>query len=160
MMTLLAIFHIIFAFLLIGLVLLQDPKSSGTGGVFGAGGSNTLLGATGGANFLEKLTRYSAIFFGITCLSMTIWLRPSVGSVLDAGLGSNKTAAPISAPVSAAAPASNQSAPAAPATTAPAAPTTWPAFILDFRHRPRSSRFGAGHVLGPSSSTCAFTRRT
>jgi preprotein translocase subunit SecG len=111
MMTLLAVVHLIFALLLIALVLLQDPKSSGTGGVFGSGGSNTVLGATGGANFLEKLTRYSAVIFGITCMTMTIMSQPSGGSVLDSG---------ASRPAAATAPA--QRAPTPPATSGSSAP--------------------------------------
>ena len=49
MMTILAIVHVIFCLLLIALVLLQDPKNSGAGGMFGGGGTNTVLGSTGGA---------------------------------------------------------------------------------------------------------------
>jgi preprotein translocase subunit SecG len=68
MVTVIALIHIIVCFLLIALVLLQDPKSSGGGSVFGGGGSNSLLGATGAVTFLTRITRYSAIIFGITCL--------------------------------------------------------------------------------------------
>ena len=99
MMTLLAICHIIFALLLISLVLLQDPKNAG-GGLFSGGGSNSLLGSTGGATFLTRLTRYTATAFGVTCLVMTIVTRPSVGSVLDADANPpplNNTTAPAPA---------------------------------------------------------------
>lgn len=121
MMTLLAICHIIFALLLICLVLLQDPKNAGAGGMFGGGGSNSLLGSTGGATFLTRLTRYSAVAFGITCLVMTIMSRPNVGSVLDADMNPpplNNTTAP--------APAEQQGAPAAPDIPASAAPAIPP----------------------------------
>jgi preprotein translocase subunit SecG len=121
MMTVLAIAHIIFAFLLICLVLLQDPKNAGAGGMFGGGGSNSLLGSTGGATFLTRLTRYSAIAFGITCLVMTILTRPNTGSVLDADANPpplNNTTAP--------APAEQQGAPAAPAVPGAAAPAIPP----------------------------------
>ncbi len=116
-MTLLAVCHIIFAILLICLVLLQDPKNAGAGGMFGGGGSNSLLGSTGGATFLTRLTRYSAMAFGITCLVMTIMSRPNVGSVLDADMNPpplNNTTAP--------APAEQQGAPAAPNVPGAAAP--------------------------------------
>jgi preprotein translocase subunit SecG len=68
MISVIAGIHLLFCFLLIALVLLQDPKSAGGGGMFGGGGSNSLLGATGAVTFLTRLTRYSAIIFGITCL--------------------------------------------------------------------------------------------
>lgn len=120
-MTLLAVCHIIFAILLICLVLLQDPKNAGAGGMFGGGGSNSLMGATGGATFLTRLTRYSAVAFGITCLVMTILSRPNTGSVLDADMNPppiNNTTAP--------APAEQQGAPAAPDIPNAASPETAP----------------------------------
>lgn len=120
MMTLLAICHIIFALLLICLVLLQDPKNAG-GGLFSGGGSNSILGSTGGATFLTRLTQYTAILFGITCLVMTIVTRPNVGSVLDADSNPpplNNTTAP--------APAEQQGAPAAPSVPGAAAPAIPP----------------------------------
>lgn len=83
MLALLAVVHIILAVLLICLVLLQDPKNA-NGGLFGGAGSNSVLGSTGGATFLTKLTQWTAIAFGVTCLVMTIVTRPNMGSVLDA----------------------------------------------------------------------------
>lgn len=89
--------------------------------MFGGGGSNSLLGSTGGATFLTRLTRYSAIAFGITCLVMTIMSRPNTGSVLDATMNPpplNNTTAP--------APAEQQGAPAAPDVPGAAAPAIPP----------------------------------
>ena len=114
MMTVIAIVHIIFCLLLIALVLLQDPKSSGGGAMFGGGGSNSVLGATGAESFLTRLTRYSAIIFGICCLLLTILSRPNSGSVIDSVAPTAKTAPAV--PVDAA--------PAAAAPVAPVAPTT------------------------------------
>ncbi|MEK7358191.1 MAG: preprotein translocase subunit SecG [Bdellovibrionota bacterium] len=84
MLTVVTIVHVIFCLLLIALVLLQDPKSAGTGGVFGGGGSNSLLGATGAVTFLTRLTRYSAIIFGITSLVLSLLSKPNTSSVIDA----------------------------------------------------------------------------
>lgn len=86
MMTLIAIVHVLFCLLLIALVLLQDPKSSGGGAMFGGSGQNSVLGATGAETFLTRLTRYSAIIFGVTCLLLTIMSRPNSGSVIDSVL--------------------------------------------------------------------------
>ncbi len=83
MMTVIAIIHVVVCLLLIALVLLQDPKNSGAGGVFGGGGTSSLLGATGAVTFLTRLTRYSAIVFGVTCLVLTLLSRPDSGSVID-----------------------------------------------------------------------------
>ncbi len=111
MMNVVAIVHLLFCISLIALVLLQDPKSSG-GGMFGGsgGGANTLLGATGAASFLEKLTRYSAVFFGVTCMILTLMSRPEQGSVLDSTPAKASTNTPVNAagpagPLTAASPA-------------------------------------------------------
>jgi len=111
MMNVVAIVHLLFCLSLISLVLLQDPKSSG-GGMFGGsgGGANTILGATGAASFLEKLTRYSAVFFGVTCLILTLMSRPEQGSVLDSTPAKASTSTPVNAagpagPLTAASPA-------------------------------------------------------
>lgn len=125
MLTFIAVVHVIVCILLISLVLLQDPKSSGGGAMFGGGSSNSLLGATGAVTFLTRLTRYSAIIFGITCLILTILSRPKSGSVFDTTPVTGT--APISVPANSSAPAAPESAPAsAPEAAAnkPAAPTS------------------------------------
>ena len=124
MMTVVAIVHIIFCLLLISIVLLQDPKSSGGGGgMFGGGSANSLLGATGGATFLTRITRYSAIVFGITCLTLTLLSRPETGSVIDTSpVRTTSPTAPFEKP---AAPDSNHVIPKAPGQpSAAAGPTT------------------------------------
>ncbi len=82
MLTFLVAVHLIVCFLLISLVLLQDPKGGAAGGIFG-GSSNSLLGATGATSFLTKLTRGVAITFGVLCLLMVWTLKRNTGSVLD-----------------------------------------------------------------------------
>lgn len=83
MMILVTLVHVIVCLLLIGVVLLQDPKNAGAGGMFGGGGSNSVLGSTGAVTFLTKLTQWSAITFGVTCIILTLMSRPQSGSVLD-----------------------------------------------------------------------------
>jgi len=87
MVSVLSFIHIILCILVIILVLIQDPKGAGVGGMFGGGGgSDSLFGATGAPSFLAKLTRYVAILFAVSCLLMTIAiLRDNVGGggVLD-----------------------------------------------------------------------------
>lgn len=82
MLTFIAVIHVLVCIILVGLVLLQDPKG-GAGSMFGGGSSNTLFGTTGAVTFLTRLTRYSAVIFGVTCLILTLLSRPKTGSVLD-----------------------------------------------------------------------------
>jgi preprotein translocase subunit SecG len=106
MLLFITIVHFIVAVLLILLVLIQDSKG---GGVFGMGstGSNQVFSATGAANFLVKATRFLAIMFAVTCLSLTyITAKKKSGSLVDDYV-------PPAAPA----------APAAPATPPAAAPT-------------------------------------
>lgn len=82
MVTLLVVLHIVAALILIALVLLQDSKSDGLGGAFGGGGSNSILGATGGATLAQKLTRGMAVVFAITSISLTVTSKQNK-SVVD-----------------------------------------------------------------------------
>ena len=50
--TLAVVFHVLFAFAIIGLVLLQRGKGADAGAGFGAGASGTVFGARGSASFL------------------------------------------------------------------------------------------------------------
>jgi preprotein translocase subunit SecG len=70
MLEILSIVHVVIAVLLIIFVLLQDAKG-GAMGVFGGGGSQSMFGSSGGADFLVKVTRIIAIIFGLTCLALT-----------------------------------------------------------------------------------------
>jgi len=72
METFIAVVHVLTALALIALVLLQDSKSDGLGGAFGGGGSNSILGATGGATLAQKITRGAAIIFALTSIGLTM----------------------------------------------------------------------------------------
>lgn len=113
METLVAVIHILVALILVGLVLIQDSKGGGALGI-GGGGSNSLLGATGAQTLAARMTRWMAVLFAITSISLTYFSGQKGRSVLDAG-------APVSGPVIP--PASGApGAPGVPATaTAPAA---------------------------------------
>lgn len=113
METLVAVIHIVTAFVLILLILLQDSKSGSLGGAFGGGGSNSVLGATGATTLAQKMTRGAAVIFAVTSILLTVYSSRGNRSVLDS-LGASAPAA--TAPAPAAPPA--DSAPAA--TSAPA----------------------------------------
>ena len=110
-MTLILVVQMLSALGMIGLVLLQHGKGADMGAAFGSGGSGSLFGASGSANFLSRTTAILATVFFVCTLALAYFgnLRPaSSGSVLEG--------AAVVAP--AAAPAAAESAPAAPATGA------------------------------------------
>ncbi|MCC7405194.1 MAG: preprotein translocase subunit SecG [Bdellovibrionales bacterium] len=123
MLTFVTIIHLFIALVLIVFVLLQDSKGGGAAGVFGGGGgSNTLFGATGGADFLTKVTRYTAIGFAITSLLLAYWTSKPQTSLMDDYVPPAATeSAPAAAPTEAA-PAETAPVNSAPATPAPAEP--------------------------------------
>lgn len=83
MLAFITIVHLFIALVLIIFVLLQDSKG-GAAGVFGGGsGSNSLFGSTGGADFLTKMTRYTAIMFAVTCLGLAYLTSKPQKSLMD-----------------------------------------------------------------------------
>ena len=68
--TLVIVFHIIAALVIIGLVLLQHGKGADMGASFGGGSAGSLFGATGSANFLSRTTAVVATIFFLTSLGM------------------------------------------------------------------------------------------
>lgn len=117
MMTFVAVVHILIALLLITLVLLQDSKGGGASGVLGGAGANSLLGATGATTLLEKLTRYMAIGFAITCILLTVMSAQKNASVLDSYVAPPAAPAPASPNAAPAAPGASGSTQAAPSGT-------------------------------------------
>jgi preprotein translocase subunit SecG len=112
------------AIAMIGLILVQHGKGADMGAAFGSGGSGSLFGASGSANFMSRATSGLAAVFFVCTMALSYFgnLRPtSSGSVLD---GAAVVAPVPTVPVAPAGPAAqipdNKSA-AAPA-VAPAAP--------------------------------------
>ncbi|MDP3169428.1 MAG: preprotein translocase subunit SecG [Polaromonas sp.] len=116
--------QMITALVMIGLILVQHGKGADMGAAFGSGGSGSLFGASGSANFLSRTTAVlAAVFFACT-LALAYYSNagPQTGSsVLE---GSTLTAPAPATPASGAAQIPGTTTPpAAPATTsAPAAP--------------------------------------
>ncbi len=67
MFTLLLVLHSILSLFLVGLVLIQQGKGADLGATL-SGGSNTLFGAAGAADFITKLTTSTAIAFMVTSI--------------------------------------------------------------------------------------------
>ena len=85
-MTLILTLHVLVALGIIFLVLLQHGKGADMGAAFGSGGSGSLFGASGSANFLSRTTAVLATVFFICTLALAYFgnLRPaSSGSVLE-----------------------------------------------------------------------------
>lgn len=120
-----AVVHILVALVLIALVLVQDSKSGSLGGAFGGGGSNSVFGATGATTLAQKMTRYTAVVFAITCIALSVFSSRSNKSILETMPISPSTApaAPTTAAPETSAPAADQKAPAAPAESKPAEQT-------------------------------------
>lgn len=103
------------ALAMIGLILVQHGKGADMGAAFGSGGSGSLFGASGSANFLSRTTAVLATVFFVCTLALAYFgnQRPaaSTGSVLE-------TVAPTAAPAVQVAPT-----PAAPASGAAQIPS-------------------------------------
>jgi preprotein translocase subunit SecG len=105
--TIILTVQMISAIAMIGLILVQHGKGADMGAAFGSGGSGSLFGASGSANFLSRTTAMLATVFFVCTLALAYFgnLRPSSsGSVLEGA--------------AAVAPAATASAPAAPASGA------------------------------------------
>ena len=86
MLTVLLAVQIISALGMIGLILVQHGKGADMGAAFGSGGSGSLFGASGSANFLSRTTGVLAALFFICTLALAYFgnARPtSSGSVLE-----------------------------------------------------------------------------
>ncbi|MCK4621227.1 MAG: preprotein translocase subunit SecG [Desulfuromonadales bacterium] len=101
MSSLLIILHVIVSIALIIIVLLQMGKGAEAGASFGAGASQTIFGASGGGNFMSKVTAGAAIIFMLTSLSLAYFYgSPSSQSVMPSTVAApaQSTPAPAAAP--------------------------------------------------------------
>ena len=123
---------------MIGLILIQHGKGADMGAAFGSGGSGSLFGASGSANFMSRATSILAAVFFVATLMLSYFgsvRSTSTGSVLEGAAVT--TPAPATAPVPAGpagqipgnTPASQAAAgtSSSPATTQTPAPTSVPA---------------------------------
>ncbi|MGI9134578.1 MAG: preprotein translocase subunit SecG [Rhodoferax sp.] len=85
-LTLILTVQMLSALGMIGLILVQHGKGADMGAAFGSGGSGSLFGASGSANFLSRTTAVLATVFFVCTLALAYFgnLRPaSSGSVLE-----------------------------------------------------------------------------
>jgi len=97
-LTLILVVQMLSALIMIGLILIQHGKGADMGAAFGSGGSGSLFGATGGANFLSRTTAVLAAVFFVCTLLLAYFsnVRPTApsGSVLE-GAAVTAPAAPV-----------------------------------------------------------------
>lgn len=62
--------HLVIAFILIVLVLLQHGKGADAGANFGGGSSQSVFGSSGSSGFLLKVTSVVAVIFFVTSLTL------------------------------------------------------------------------------------------
>jgi preprotein translocase subunit SecG len=91
---------------MVGLILVQHGKGADMGAAFGSGGSGSLFGASGSANFLSRTTAVMATIFFVATLALAYFgnLRPTTStSVLESAATAQPAAAvAASAPLPAA----------------------------------------------------------
>ena len=80
MLTLVTILIAIDCILLIGVVLIQNPKGGGVDSTFGGQSANQMFGAARSADFIEKLTWYLAAALFILCIFAAIMAGTGVES--------------------------------------------------------------------------------
>jgi preprotein translocase subunit SecG len=86
LLTILLAVQILAALGMIGLILIQHGKGADMGAAFGSGGSGSLFGASGSANFLSRTTAVLAGVFFVCTLALAYfgnYRAPDSGSVLD-----------------------------------------------------------------------------
>lgn len=71
--------HLLTAFAIIGMILLQQGKGADAGASFGAGASQTLFGSGGTWNFFSKATALLATLFFATSFGLAVISKNSVG---------------------------------------------------------------------------------
>ena len=85
-LTILLALQMLSALGMIGLILVQHGKGADMGAAFGSGGSGSLFGASGSANFLSRTTAVLAAVFLASALALAFFgsaSPTSSGSVLE-----------------------------------------------------------------------------
>ncbi len=80
--------HILLAFSVIGLVMIQQGKGADAGASFGGGASQTVFGGQGSTNFLSRLTAIGATIFFVTSMVLAVIASDKAKGVNDIGVPS------------------------------------------------------------------------
>lgn len=85
-MTFMTILIALVSVLLMGAVLIQNPKGGGVDSTFGGSQANQMFGAAKSADFIEKATWYLAAALFILCIIATLMSGADATGVTDAPL--------------------------------------------------------------------------
>jgi len=99
MTTLIAVLHILTSLFIIGVVLLQSGKGAEMGASFGSGGSQSVFGASGGGNFMTRITTAAAVIFMLTSLTLAYISGHAPGSTIMTNKAVQQAPAQQPAPV-------------------------------------------------------------
>ncbi|MEM1219883.1 MAG: preprotein translocase subunit SecG [Bacteroidota bacterium] len=72
MLTTMTVLIALISVLLMGAVLIQNPKGGGVDSTFGGSAANQMFGAARSADFIEKITWYLAIALFVLCIITAI----------------------------------------------------------------------------------------
>jgi preprotein translocase subunit SecG len=122
--TLAVVFHVLLAFAIIAIVLLQRGKGADAGAGFGAGASGTVFGARGSASFLSRTTAVMATIFFLTSLGLTYLFSQQKAPTSVVDTVKQEAPAPVTTPAAPPVPAVPSTTPAATPTAPAAVPTT------------------------------------
>ena len=79
MVTTLTVLIALICVVLMGIILIQNPKGGGLDSTFGGQGANQMFGAAKSTDFVEKLTWYLAIALFVLCIITGIVVMNSGG---------------------------------------------------------------------------------
>jgi preprotein translocase subunit SecG len=78
--------HILLAFGVIGLVMIQQGKGADAGASFGGGSSQTVFGGQGSGNFLSRMTAIFATIFFVTSMVLAVVASDKARGINDIGV--------------------------------------------------------------------------
>ncbi len=82
MVTIMVILIALICVLLMGAILIQNPKGGGVDSTFGGTATNQMFGAAKSTDFIEKVTWYLAIALFVLCIITTLMVgTPTQGGV-------------------------------------------------------------------------------
>lgn len=81
--TTVVVVHILVSLSLVGLVLMQQGKGAEAGASFGAGASQTVFGSQGSGSFLTRSTKYLAVIFFVTSVSLAMIAKEKASVAAD-----------------------------------------------------------------------------
>ncbi|MDE0150956.1 MAG: preprotein translocase subunit SecG [Bdellovibrionales bacterium] len=85
MLEFVATIHIITCVILVGFVLLQNPKGGALGILGGQSGSKSVFSGTGASDFLVTVTKWCAVVFAFTSIQLAYMnTKKSSSVILDA----------------------------------------------------------------------------